>query len=96
MFAGNTTVVATPNQVSSALGEETIILDAQAGQYYGLNAVGTTIWNLVQSPHTVEQIEAALLATYEVDAAACRDDLQGILQQLASQGLIQVCDAVVA
>jgi Coenzyme PQQ synthesis protein D (PqqD) len=50
------TVVAAAEQVSSEIGEEVAILDLKAGTYYGLDAVGARIWELIQEPVTASRI----------------------------------------
>ena len=54
-------VVATENQVSSDLGDETAILGLKSGVYYGLDPVGARIWSLLQEEKTVAQIKTVLL-----------------------------------
>jgi phosphoribosylformylglycinamidine (FGAM) synthase PurS component len=95
-IASTAHVVAIKDQVSSSLAEEAVILDLKSGKYYGLNPVGASIWSLIQQPITVAQIKAALLAEYEVDAETCEQDLQTLLQDLLSNGLIEVSDEAVA
>jgi hypothetical protein len=41
------TVTAVQAQVSCDLGGESVILALKAGIYYGLNPLGTFIWNLI-------------------------------------------------
>ncbi|AOY82355.1 PqqD family peptide modification chaperone [Moorena producens JHB] len=89
-------VVATQEQLSSDLGGEAIILDMKSGVYYGLNTVGSSIWNLIQEPKTVDEIRDALLAEYEVEPEKCDRDLLALLQEFAAVGLIEVKDEAVA
>ncbi len=86
------TVVVAENQVSSDLGKEVAILDLGAGMYYGLNEVGARIWELVQEPRTVEEIQAVILDEYEVDPASGKRDVLALLQQLADNRLVEVRD----
>src|SRR5450759_422120 len=58
--AKNRTVAAVKDQVSCALDEDTVILHLGSGTYYGLNAVGSTIWNLIQEPRTIAEIHVEL------------------------------------
>ena len=41
-------VKAAKEQVSCDLAGEAVILNLKSGQYFGLNEVGTRIWNLIQ------------------------------------------------
>lgn len=83
-------VVATPDQVSCGLGEESAILNMKNSVYYGMNAVGTRVWNLIGEPRSVVQLRDALLDEYEVDPARCEQDLLELLEQMRSEGLIEV------
>lgn len=87
-----TTVVASSNQVSSDLGGETIILNVKTGQYFGVDAVGTQIWNLLKEPQSLMELKDAILNTYDVEPDRCERDLRNLLRELANEGLIEVCD----
>ncbi len=89
-------VVAAKEQVSCDLAAEVVILDLKSAVYYGLNAVGARIWNLIQEPKTIHEIRDALLEEYEVDLDRCEHDLVVLLQDLAAKGLIEVKDATAA
>ena len=68
----------------------TKVLDQIVGKYYGLKAVGARIWELIQQPRTVAEIQTAILDEYDVPEEQCTCDLQALLRQLASEGLIEV------
>ena len=86
-------VVATSEQVSCPLGEESAILNLKNTVYYGLDPVGARVWNLLQQPRTVAELRDALLAEYEVDPDRCERDLVGLLEKMLDEGLIQVRSA---
>ena len=83
-------VVATPEQVSCGLGDESAILNMKNSVYYGMNAVGTRVWNMIGEPRSVVQVRDALLDEYEVDPARCEQDLLQLLEQMRTEGLIEV------
>lgn len=83
-------VVAAPQQVSSQLGDETVILQLEDGVYYGLDPVGTRIWALLQEPRVVRDIRDRILDEYEVEPARCECDLITLLDQLAARRLLDV------
>lgn len=89
-ISGSARIVATKEQVSSDLAGEAVILNLKSGVYYGLNAVGSSIWDLIQQPKTVNEIRAALLAEYDVEPDQCDGDLHTILTDLLGAGLIEV------
>ena len=85
-------VVAVPNQVSSSLGDEAVILELTQGIYYGLNEVGARIWTLLKEPRRAGEIRDAIVDEYEVGSATATRDVLGLLTELADRGLIEVRD----
>jgi Coenzyme PQQ synthesis protein D (PqqD) len=90
MFLDNSTIVASQNQISSDLVEETVILNLKSGVYHGLNQVGTSVWKLIQQPRNFVEIRDALLTEYEVSVEECDRHLRQLLEDMASQDLIEV------
>ncbi|MDJ0736122.1 MAG: lasso peptide biosynthesis PqqD family chaperone [Nostocaceae cyanobacterium] len=90
MVAGNSKVVAVSEQISSELSQEAVILNLKSGIYYGLSEVGASIWNLIQEPKTINEIRDAIVAEYEVEPERCDRDILTLLQQLETEGLIEV------
>jgi hypothetical protein len=86
----NSIVVASVEQISSDLGGEVVILNLKSSTYHGLNEVGAWIWNLIQTPKTVKDIKAAILAEYEVEAEHCDRDLLALLENLLAAELINI------
>jgi hypothetical protein len=83
-------VVATRDQVSCQLGEESSVLSLKNSVYYGLDAVGARVWNLLRSSRSVEEIRNLLLQEYDVPSEQCERDLFDLLEKLRSEGLIEV------
>ena len=92
MISTSSVVVAAKDQVSSDLGEEVVILNLKKGVYYGLDAVGAQIWNLIQEPKAVNEIRDVLLDEYEVEPEHCERDLLTLLEELTAENLIEVRD----
>lgn len=83
-------VVVTKDQVSCDLSGEAAILNLKSGVYFGLNTVGASIWNLIQKPRTVKEIQDSILKEYDVDSGRCEQDILEILQELSTHGLIEI------
>ena len=86
------TVVVSKDQVSADLAGDSAILHLKSGIYYGLNPVGTRIWNLLQKPKKVNGVLSCLLQEYQVEPLRCEEDLLALLKQLISEGLVRVVD----
>ena len=85
-------IAAAQQQVSSDIGGETAILNLKNGVYYGLDPVGTRIWELIQEPITVKVIKETILAEYEVESERCENDLLALLNDMAKENLIDVTE----
>lgn len=83
-------VTVAKDQVSCNLGEEAAILNMKDGIYYGLDPVGTQVWKLLQTPHTIADIHEVLLQEYDVEPERCQSDLLALLEDLLGAGLIEV------
>jgi hypothetical protein len=83
-------VVAASKQVSCPLGEESAILNVDSSIYYGLDAVGTLVWNLLRQPRSIDELRDAVLREYEVEAERCERDLLDLLAKMREEGLIEV------
>lgn len=87
-LALESTVELSPNQVSTDLEGEVIVLGLRSGAYFGLDNVGVLIWNLMHEPRRVESIRDAILEEFDVDFQSCETDLLAFLEKLANEGLI--------
>jgi hypothetical protein len=92
VLSGRSTVVAAEGQVSCNVAEEAVVLDLESGVHCGLNSVAARVWNLIQRPRTVHEIQAAILDEYDVAPARCEHDLLALLRDLAARRLIDVED----
>ena len=71
------------------LGGEAVILNLATGTYFGLDAVGTRIWQLIADHGSTEKIIETLCAEYEVEEAQARQDLENLIKQLTDKGLVR-------
>jgi hypothetical protein len=89
----NSVVKVVADQVSCDLAGETVILGLKHGEYYGLNEVGSRIWNLIQEPKTVAELLDAMLKEYDVAFDQVEPDLLAVLEQMADKELITIEDS---
>jgi hypothetical protein len=89
---GDSIVVATTSQISCVLDKDTVILHFDKGYYFGLNELGSLIWNQVQQPRRVREICESILREYDVDACQCERDVMELLGKLQTEGLVRVVD----
>jgi N-acetylglucosaminyldiphosphoundecaprenol N-acetyl-beta-D-mannosaminyltransferase len=92
----STAVKAAAAQVSCDLAGETVILNLKDSIYYGLDEVGTCVWNLVQQQRTVAEVRDAILGIYDVAPDQCERDLMSLIEELESKGLVEIVHAEAA
>lgn len=83
-------VVVDEDVVSCDLDGEIAILNMKNGVYYGLNPVGSQIWNLLQKPKTVEELSEAICKDYDVEKETCRKDVSKLIEDLLDNGLVKL------
>lgn len=74
----------------SEIKGEGVILSLKNGKYYGVNPVGASIWQAIQSPKTFQEIQTAITQEYDVDQASCRQEVLTFLQQMVNEELVEV------
>ena len=83
-------IVVSKEVVSCDLGGETAMLDMKEGIYYGLNEIGTIIWEYIQKPITIQEIIDKILEEYEVDDETCYADVVELIDQMVENKLVEI------
>ena len=74
--------------IHAEVDDEVVALNIDRGTCYGLNLVGSRIWNIIENPVTIDGICSRLMAEYDVDAATCERQVLDLLEELRGEGLI--------
>ena len=77
-----------PGTLFQVVAGESVLLNLASQKYFGLNAVGTRVWDLLQETEDVLAIRDRLLAEYDVTEAQLDADLNDLLGGLAEAGLV--------
>lgn len=85
-------VTLSPEVLFRELDGEAVMLDLETERYYGLDEVGTRIWQLFAEHQDTETVVAQMLAEYEVEEEQLRQDLAALLGELAEAGLVRFED----
>lgn len=83
-------VIRTNEVVSSDMDGETIMMSLDKGMYYGLNAIATRIWELIEKPLPVSTLCNILLDEFEVDRDRCQHEVCRFLDELQDDNLLKV------
>ena len=77
-----------PAALFQEVSGETVIMDMASETYFGLDAVGTRVWQLMQEHGQLQQVFETMLQEYEVEPAALEQDLANLLLKLEEAGLV--------
>ena len=84
----NQTITLSPDVISQEVSGETVLLDLDSEHYFGLDEVGTRIWQLARETDDLKAIYDTLLAEYDVAENRLKQDLDVLLGEIAGLGLI--------
>lgn len=72
------------------LDGEAVLLDVKAGEYYGLNQLGSVIMGHLKDPMSVTQLKEAILQEFEVGNDQLDVDLQAFLSAMLDHNLLEI------
>ena len=75
--------------VFRVLGDEAVILNLASGVYFGLDTVGTRMWQLISEHGSTDKVIASMLDEYAAEEGQLRSDLDKLIEQLSEKGLVQ-------
>jgi hypothetical protein len=73
---------------------EIVILSVELGTCYGLNKVGSRIWQLLAQSCRVDDLCAILISEYRIDREMCERQVLELLEALQSEGMIRSVESV--
>jgi hypothetical protein len=80
-----TRIVRSPEPAQAETGGGLVLLSLENGKYFGLNATGQAIWELIAAPMSIAQIGRALEARFEVDADHARASAIAFVSRLIEE-----------
>ena len=69
---------------------EAVLLNLKSGIYFGLDPIGTRIWQLFSTHQLVSEITRVIVDEYEVTADQCETDVLRLVAELEKQNLVRL------
>ena len=83
--------ICSDNVLIQQVGDETVLLDLAGEQYFGLDAVGSRIWQLMKDDaNDLAAIAMALNFEFEANLAQIEHDLLVLTNELVAAGLVEL------
>ncbi|MEH6570429.1 MAG: PqqD family protein [Halioglobus sp.] len=86
----NQTIAPSPDVISQEVSGETVLLDLESENYYGLDEVGTRIWQLIKETDKLQSIFDTLLEEYDVPEERLQHDMATLLTEIEGMGLVKL------
>ena len=67
---------------------EVVMLSIENSEYYGMDKVGSRIWELLEQPVSFKVLVAKLMEEYEVSKQQCAEDTLAFLKKLTDKNLV--------
>jgi hypothetical protein len=79
-----------PDVMFRLVGNEGVLVNLTTERYLGLNPIGARMWNVLTCADSIQAAFDQLLEEYDVEAERLRTDVEGFIEQLLAQKLIQI------
>jgi len=87
-----TAVRASDDVVVRELDGEAVLLNLASGMYFGLDSVGTRVWQLIERHRSLSAIVAAMCEEFDAPAATIEHDVLRLVSELVEKGLVVVAN----
>jgi len=75
------------------LDGEAVILNMDSGIYFGLDAVGTRIWRLIEEHASLQKILEVMREEFDTTPGVLQRDLLAFVGQMLDKGLVRIAPA---
>lgn len=89
-ITAETRIQRNPDIAFSAIDGEVVMMGSDQNAYFGLNAVGSAIWNLLDAPRKVGDLCATLMEKFEVEESRCFGEVCEFLSSVSKHKIINV------
>jgi hypothetical protein len=86
----STVVVRVEGVLSSPVDDEVVLLDPHRDSYFGLDAVGRSVWELLEQPHRVDHLCRRLSTQFEATPEQIAADMVPFLEKLTTKGIVTI------
>lgn len=79
-----------PEILFSSIDDESVLLSIEQNNYYGMDSIGSKVWEILKEPTSVENIVLLLMEEFQVSQTTCISDVTTFLNVLEKEKLIKV------
>lgn len=79
-----------PNILHSTVDGEIVMVSIDKGKHFGLDEVGSRIWDFIEKPLRISTIIELLVKEYNVEYEDCQKDVIQFTEQMLSLQIVDV------
>lgn len=92
-MTNSTQITLSNEQLAASVGAEVVLLGLNTGTYYGLEAVGAHIWNLLQRTQLFGDIVDDVLSEFDAEREVIIRDVSQFIKTLEAEGLVHLAES---
>jgi len=81
-------LVCNPNVTFQKLGDELVAVNLDSDTIYTLNSTAAVVWEMLHNGSSMDDVQARLLADYDVGELTIAQELNGVLTKMRDFGLL--------
>lgn len=89
----DTNINPSPNVLTQDLDDELVFLDIKNEQYFGLEGMGSDIWQALTEKNSLHEAIDSLIADYDVTREQLEQDILKLVEELIDNELVEVVTA---
>ncbi len=76
--------------LANNIGAETVMMDPEAGRYFGMNKTGSYIWRQLETSMTFSDLCAQLSANFNIPEQKCKDETRPFIVEMVKETILLV------
>lgn len=81
-LSSDTIIQRNDSVIFSDIDDQVVMMDLDSGDYFELNTVGTRIWELLETPTTVNGLVKTLLSEFDIAEDVCRPETEDFIHKM--------------
>ena len=81
-----------PEIIHNDIDGEAVMMSIEQNNFYGIDKIGTHIWNIIENSTSAEKIIAEMMTSYKVEREVCEKDVISYLNEIFKNKLILLDD----
>lgn len=78
--------------VEANIDDDKVMMSVESGLYFGLDAVASRVWELLETPLNVSELVDILTKEFDVDSTQCLEDIEPFINMLHEHKLISFAE----